>query len=359
MTSKLNSSLCVAASLVAVILFFGIGGRVSWPCDSTVRGKAFEDARDLHRLCVISDGRDSASLAMASRLETWLMKEGANLNVELVRLDARDPNVKWEDYGIPSAPPDLPVVMLAGLDRASRRSFVVDHWEPDLTDKDLEALRTSPGREAIRRNAGKKWAVLLYAPGKGPEAGKAEAIIEAVARRWSQEHAPGVSVVRLDRFDPRERLLCSFAGLNRPTEHGQQAQATIPDWIGVVFGRGKLMAPPLEGAQITDAALEQLLSQLIEICSCLRPPSMMGVDIPMAWEPDDEKSVVSLLSPEAEKALAVAGILAAPAAPPGGRTLLTSALSAIALLVAAVVGTTFALVRREKRRRPPRLNAPM
>ena len=58
------------------------------------------------------------------------------------------------------------------------------------------------------------------------------------------------------------------------------------------------MAPPLEGGEITEGALDQLLSRLIEICSCLRPPSMLGVDMPMTWEPAIESTIASLVTPD-------------------------------------------------------------
>jgi len=312
-----------------------------WACDSTVRGTAFEEPRDVHRLCVISDGWDTQSQALFSRLEKWLAESGANLNVELVRLDGRDENVQWPDYGIPSAPLDLPVVMLAGYDRANRRSFVITHWEPGPSDKDLDALTSSPAREAIKREVVKHWAVVLYATGAGGEAGGGEAVIEAVANDWVQKHAPGLSVVRLDRTDPRERLLASFIGLPR----------SGPDWVGIVFGRGKLMAPPLEGREITEEALEKLLSQLIEICSCLRPPTMMGVDIPMLWEPALDESVVSLLPPAGAGVAAGAIAPETPSLRPAGHAMLAATLSALGLSALVVFGATLALVRRERRRR--------
>jgi prepilin-type N-terminal cleavage/methylation domain-containing protein len=348
--ASLDKCLSIAWILALAFVLHGLAQDVC-ACDSTVRGKAFEEPRDVHRLCVISDGQDVQSQALSSRLDKWRTGPGANLNIELVRLDGRDENVKWEDYGIPSAPPELPVVMLAGSDRANRRSFVISHWEPCPTDNDLDVLTSSPVREAIKREVGKKWAVLLYAPGIGGESGNRRAVVEAVAKDWAQKHPPGISVVHLDRSDPREQLLVSFAGLARSKDHEQDVHATISDWVGIVFGRGKLMAPPLEGAEITEAALDQLLSQLVEICSCLRPPSMMGVDILMAWGADDEKAIVSLLSPEAEKALAAALASTGPTTPPAGRLLLAATVSVIGLTVLVVFGATFALVRREKRRR--------
>jgi len=364
-TGVSDSCLPTVVFVAALAALLGPFVSRAWGCDSTVRGKAFEEGRDVHRLCVISDGQDTASQALFSRLEKWLAGPDANLNMELVRLDARDDNVQWQDYGIPSAPPQLPVVMLAGYNRADRRSFVITHWEPGPTDSDLAALKTSPVREAIKRDVVKHWAVLLYSPGTTADgdngegrsvlrpysAGGGAAVVDAVAKRWSQEHPPGISVVRLDRCDPRERLLASFVGLGPSGDHGQDARATVPDWVGVVFGRGKLMAPPLEGGEITEEALGYLLSQLIEICSCLRPPSMMGVDIPMAWEPGLDEAVASLIPSGIEDAMGSAIASEKPSSGPTSRTLLAATVSAIGLAALVVFGATFLLTRRSKRQR--------
>jgi hypothetical protein len=329
--------------MLAAVLCCGAGSLNSWPCDSTVRGQAFVEPRDVHRLCVISDGQDSASQALFSQLAQWLAGPGLDMNLDLVRLDARDPNVKWEDYGIPSAPPDLPVVMLAGYQRASRRSFVIAHWEPGPTDTELEALRSSPVREGIQRDVGKQWAVLLYAPATAGSAGNTSEVLQSVVETWADKRSPGISVVHLDRADPSERVLVSFIGL----------PPLGPDWVGIVFGRGKLMAPPLEGSEITEAALDKLLCQLTEVCSCLRPPSLLGVDIPMAWNLALDKSVVSLLPPGAEQALTISGSPLQDEEEkvrPTSRLLVAATLSAIGFSLLAVLGTTLAIVRREKRR---------
>ena len=310
----------------------------AWPCDTTVRGKAFEEVRDVHRLCVIADGPAAQSLASDSQLQQWRSGSGQWFNAELLHLDARDEKIEWLEYGMPSAPADLPVVVLAGLDRASRRRFVIAHWQPGPTPEELDRLTGSPVREAIQREVGKRWAVLLHSPAADGRTSRASDILDATVRAWAEQHPPGVSLVRLDRADPRERLLVSFIGL----------QPSGPDWVGVVFGRGKLMVPPLEGDGISSESLQMLLSRLTEICSCLQPPSMMGVDIPMTWEPELEKSVVSLVAPGAPTAIGMT--MPEPEIRSGNRSLLTIALSALGLSVLMAAGVTMAIVRRESRR---------
>ena len=327
-------------AFLSLSLLFLFGGLMrAWPCDSTVRGQAFVDPRDVHRLCVVADGNNPEGQKQAARLEKWLAGPGSEFNAAVVRLDASDENVNWPDYGIPSAPPDLPVVMLAGYDRANRRGFVIAHWEPGPTDEDLENLRSSPVREAVAHDIGDRWAVLLFSPAADGATSKTQRAIEAITGKWSAEHPPGISVVRLDRSDPRERLLASFCGLD----------PAGPDWLAITFGRCKLMAPPLEGDEITEAALDQLLSRLIEICSCLRPPSMMGVDIPMSWEAARDESVMSLLPPgDAGTSLT---ILARPPVeiPSSGRPFLAATLTALGLSAIVVAAGTTAVMRKKQR----------
>jgi len=331
-----------ALLVLTCCLLFGATGRSGWACDSTVRGQAFVDPRDLHRLCVIHDGSTTSGEAIASRLAQWLDGPGASMNVELLQLDAGEAAVQWEEYGLPSAPPNLPVVMLAGYERVNRRSFVITHWAPAPDDADLEALRTSPVREALKREVTGHWAVLLHAPAVAREGDEQPTSVpqalDAVARNWREKFPPGVAVVRLDRTDPRERLLVAFLGI----------QPTGPEWVGVVFGRGKVMGPPLEGDAITEGALDQLLARLVEVCSCLRPPSMMGVDLPMTWEPAIEQAVVSLVV--ATDASAATAENAAPVVPSAGRRVLVMTGWVLGVAAVLVLAAAAVVWRRDRAR---------
>lgn len=247
-----------------------------WACDTgSVRDAALHAKRDVYHLCLIARRNDAAAEPALKQLEAWLHGDADQLNVELERIDADDANVRWRDYGIPSVPPSLPVVALIGEFPSPRRTFVIDHWEPGPSANDLAALRTSPVREAIKEAIISRWAVILYAPGPGKDKDAVEAALQAVDRKWAEDQPPGLSVIRFDRADPRERLLCAFAGI-RPSG---------PDWAGVVFGRGKLMAPPLLGEDITEQNLNELLGGLAAACTCLQQSMTLGLDIPMAWEP--------------------------------------------------------------------------
>lgn len=251
----------------------------AWGCGSgTVRDAGFQGRRDMHRLCLFSEEDDVEAAALAARLSGWLEAAGHGLNVQFERVDVEDASVSWRtDYGIPSAPPSLPAVALVGLFPSPRRAFVIDHWGAELSDGDLAVLAGSPARDAIAEHIVDAWAVLLYSPALGGSDAKdarVEQVLAAVGARWAREQPPGVSVVRFDRSDPRERILSSFVGL----------AASDPGWLGVVYGRGKLMAPPLRGEEISETHINQLLERLAVPCTCLQDSLVLGLDIPMAWD---------------------------------------------------------------------------
>ena len=319
------------------VLLGGLFAPAAWACeDATVRDAAFTESRDVHRLCVMAGADDPAGQELYDRLDAWFKTSGTNLNVELVRVDADDPAVRWEEYGIPSAPPSLPVTVLAGSRYIERRRFFIDYWEPGPTPENLERMSASPARDAIREEVVRGLAVLLYFPGTDGDAGSAEPVLDAVVKHWSAEVPLGLSVVRADRSDDSERLLVSFTGVK---EQG-------PDWVAVVFGRGKLM-PFLEGAEITEAGLNELITPLVEECTCLRPPSGLGVDIPMRWD-DSDDSAVARLRPSGE---GVDGLLDDPLAGSSiVRRVMTTAAWTFAGLVLTVVIGTGATIRVRNRR---------
>jgi len=261
-------------------------------CDyGTVRDAAFTEPRDVHRLCVIANTNDEAGSEIHGQLAAWFEHNGAELNIELLRIAAADPDVPWEEYGLPSAPtPEtpLPAVVLAGRWALERKGWVIDSWEPAPSIEELNVLKSSPARNAIANRLVRRLAVLLYIPGTDENAGAAERVLDSVAQRWLEKEPLGLSIVRVDRSDRRERLLLSFVG----------AGQTQSDWVAVVFGRGKFMSPPLEGEEITEVALDGLIETLRAECTCLRPPARLGVDIPMTWNASLDEIVVPLRSSE-------------------------------------------------------------
>ncbi|MFH1068869.1 MAG: hypothetical protein V1794_04530 [Candidatus Glassbacteria bacterium] len=285
-TSKLDRSLRLILAALSVVL---VRTGVTRACeDMSVRDAAFGYVRDVHLLTVMARPGDSQAERIYAGLESWADSLRGELNLEVGFVNADDPAVRWEDYGVPSAPPSLPVVVLTGRPSAStgRSNFVVDHWEPGPAEDDLKLVESSPARERIRELVGRKLAVVVYVPGNDGGSPIGREAVEAVAGRWSERESLGVEVLEVDRGDEAERLLLSFMGVGRDG----------PDWAGVVFGRGKLM-PPLQGEEITEAALEGQLQILLGDCSCLQNPRALGVDLPLAWEAALDSAVVAFRGP--------------------------------------------------------------
>jgi len=332
------SSLLAALAVVAP---------AAWPCDSgTVRDAAFQAPRDIHHLYVIANRDDAAAGETHQRLAAWLENDAKYLNVELVRITADDPAVRWTDYGIPSAPPSVPVVALMGEFASPRRSFVIHLWEPGPSNEDLALLANSPARKQIIQAILDYWAVVVFAPEAGGDGAAHRPMLEAVTKRWAEEQSPGVTVVRLDRTDAREATLCSFAGI-RPDG---------PAWTGVVFGRGKLLAPPLEGEALTEADLNQLIGSLAAQCTCLQDSLVRGLDIPMAWNEALDAQVVALPPPQGYVEMTIESQVAAietqleTEVPDEQRDVLAMTLAPLAAVAVVALGALALVVWRVKRR---------
>lgn len=325
-------------SLPLSVSFFSLDAHAC--INSTVRDGAFLESRDTHRLCVIANADDSAGQGMYDGLRNRFETFGMGLNIELLRVSADDPSVRWSMYGIPSAPPSLPVVVLAGYHGAERRTFFIDYWESAPSIEDFDVLKESPVREAIRREVIRRLAVLLYVPGTGSDAGISEDVLDSVVDTWAKRERLGLSVVRLNRADKRERLLLSFIGVGTPG----------PDWVSVVFGRGKLM-PPLEGSDITEARLNGLIECLLAECTCLRPPCSLGVDIPMVWEETLDASIVPLRAISPDMGFTWAAPLGSEASDLHiGRRIFTVTMWTLGALLVVVSIATVVIVRRRNRR---------
>ena len=112
MIRERTSILALAGCLLAAIFSFVPQAQACF--NLTVRDAAFQEQRNMHLLGVIAAADDPAGEEIFLRLEQWLGSSGQNLNIELHRVDADNTDTPWGDYGIPSAPPELPVVVLSG-----------------------------------------------------------------------------------------------------------------------------------------------------------------------------------------------------------------------------------------------------
>jgi len=124
-----------------------------------------------------------------------------------------------------------------------------------------------------------------------------------------------------------------------------------PDWVGVVFGRMKLMAPPLLGAEITVERLNELIGQLTQECSCLRSTQSMGVDMLCPWDERMSAKVETIITPDILAARTEAEFFGS-----SRRLLAVTVVALVVLALANVFAATLIMLRKRRRYIPPTLN---
>jgi len=274
--------------MLALVLVSNIPAAMA--CDKvTVADTMFKGERDVHPLYVVADRNDLSGAEISERLKTWLEGPGTELNLRVERVFADDPGIRWQAYGMKSAPPELPVVVLATRHAGHIGAKVVDQWHPAPDEKDLDVLLLSPVRNAIREKAPSNMALLVYSPGTDRDSRNMENRLQKMAGKWLDgrtgkkkgKKKVAISILLLNRKDPRERTLVSFA----------QIPESGSDWLGIFAGPGKMMIPPMKGEQISKKNLTAHLDQLAGKCTCRVDVRGMGVDIPMKWGEQDKAKV--------------------------------------------------------------------
>ncbi len=318
----------------------------AFACEGLDVGQALSQLdRDVHSLCVVANSGDTEADATYEALKAWHEAEADELNLKIERLTADDTAVFWEDYGLPSAPPDLPVTVFVARHTAGRRAFVVDHWEPGPTPEELVNLLDSPLRKAIRSDVPLSRAVLLYAPPTGENPDAYKGMLEGIVEAWAEKEED-VALALLERPAPEERALMAFAGI---PESG-------PAWLGLIAGCGKLLFPPMKGEDITEVAVNQILDLLIQPCTCIADPASLGVDLPMQWG-EFEQNLVSALAAPAYSETVVGEAetpppeIEIPVEEPPILLVSIAVLGGLALLAVGVVG--LGLWRRQRRQATP------
>jgi len=135
----------------------------------------------VHRLCLFAAVDDADAERLASDLSDWLAGPAEHLNLKLVSVNTDDPGVQWEEYDIPSAPPVLPVVTLIGHNKGTGKTFVIDHWEPGPTADELSELLSSPVRQQIQEEIGRRLAIVLFSPSPNSDGAARQTVDASVA----------------------------------------------------------------------------------------------------------------------------------------------------------------------------------
>ncbi|UCD28553.1 MAG: hypothetical protein JSV03_15965 [Planctomycetota bacterium] len=327
--------------IAAALLVFNLTSIEVSACDYyCLRDAAYDRPRDIHRLCVIGKGKDPEAREIHQRLAGWLEKSGKDLNLNLSLIDVEDPKINWHDYGLPSTPPPpFPATILVEHKTIENKSWFIEFWLPEPKAADLERMKTSPVREVIRREVGKHIAVLLYSRGTDQNTGQGRKVLEAVVKNWADKEQVGLTVIEINRADERERLFLPFVGL----------KPTGPDWVSVIFGRGKFMLP-LEGEEITEEILNEHIELLMGECTCLQSPMTLGIDILSTWNEADEKAVIPLLEADNNTEAAVATSRPADIVDsPIGRRAYSRTIWTLAVIAIIVCLATMVLIRQRNR----------
>lgn len=270
---------CVFTTLFAASFF-----RMASACDTgTVRDAAFHARRDNYRLVVVVPPEAQNAQAEKTALETWFTEQRQALNVRLDWVESDAP-VTLAEYGIQASQEELPAAWLCGWHPVRRTPYAAYRWPGIPTRDALEALHATPALAKARDALLDHWAVVIFARGEGPDRA---AIVAQVSRDWAEQHAPGIAVVQMDRRDPREALFCAITGI----------ASDSPDWVGVVYGKGKLLLPTLSGDDISVAHLDGLLQRLPVPCTCLQQAMAPGLDLPFHWDPALDARYAALTGP--------------------------------------------------------------
>ena len=165
-------------------------------------------------------------------------------------------------------------------------------------DSELDATIDSPFRAELRDRLLKEVGILVHVPATVEAREDLKPLLNDLESNWDEKEKCGVSLMTLDRNDPEEELLLSFLGV--PKEG--------PDWVAILFGRGKAM-DPWTGPEINEPELNGQLESLIGECSCLQTAGALGVDLPMRWTEGMDAMMVPLRDPvEAEDPTVLAGM---------------------------------------------------
>ncbi len=269
-----------------MLLFLIMSCPVVYACVDlgTVRDSAFFGARDNYWVGMVFDADDQESRARYDTMAAWFADAGATLNIEVEHILPEDALYLRMRYDMNTAPPELPVTLFAGRHPVEARPQRFVTWSPAPEPALFERLLENETLTQIAHDTPKYWAVLLYAP--GPETSQ-RAEIEATVARWEQTHPPGITLHEIDLEAPENKLLHIVTGLS----------AAEADWAGIVYGRGRLLMPPLTGADITTENLNASLEKIILSSSSMPQPALAGFDLPMPWDDTQNNRYVALEGP--------------------------------------------------------------
>ncbi|MFP6738646.1 MAG: hypothetical protein VCD34_07875 [Planctomycetota bacterium] len=263
-------------------------------CPYSIRDSAFigRGSRVPFRLVFLSSsntpGNEKLGEAVKTAAAAWL--RDSNVVARVVALDGPGKDEVSDEiqarYGDNAL---LPAAVLV-----SPSGETLDLGQLDISDEPLDAVMElmgpvveSPLRRGLQERLIRHWCVIVFVPGTEEKLNAvALAGIEAAAKaivgkktELNKSITTAPHILTLDPAKRGERIVLWSLGLT-PTE-GEKER---PVRTFVLAGRGETRGPTLEGENVDEEKMGELLEMLGRSCSCTTSPVwLIGKAIPLTW----------------------------------------------------------------------------
>ena len=276
-------------------------------CRYTVREIGFSDIGSIPYILYIYTKSDMPEKdnSTIKKLSYALLYE-TNIKIEIINIDEeRDSITQYylNKYIIHSFPSALFVSpygesMICSFNYPGR-SFDKSVWLL------LENIASSTIRNSITDMLLRSYCIVLMIEGK--DAGKNENTLHKAKEAISEisglldqmpkivNSQPGILVISHEKIHEERILLMSL---------GIKAEKIVEPSIAIIYGRGRIIGPVLQGEQITQKRLFNLLSVVGADCECgLDQSWILGRMIPLRWESSVQSELVRFLGFDVENPL--------------------------------------------------------
>jgi hypothetical protein len=230
------------------------------------------------------------------RLTSWVEKASAswlresNVLTEVVDVRDKESSLPSELHQQLRQAKTLPAAILIANDDRTYR-FDPNDADPSLDSvmKITAAVMDSPIRRGLQTTLVDSWCVIVFAPGSDAKANEAaRAAIARSARKLlgtSTELGKVIDkapkIIELSRTTKDESVVLWSLGLVREGEVVDK----LPARVVILAGRGETRGPTIEGDDINETDMTDLLTMLGRSCSCTTSPKwLIGTAIPLSWD---------------------------------------------------------------------------
>ncbi len=276
-------------------------------CRYTIREIGFSDIGSMpyHIYVFIRSDMSEDDISTIEKLSFALLNE-TNVKLEIVDIDERRDSITQyylDKYNIQSFPSALFVFpegesMICSLSYPGR-SFNESVWLL------FENLVSSAFRKSIIDQLLQSYCVVLVVEGKNTSKNinairEANEAVREISKTLDQmpkvvNSPPGILVIPHEKTYEERILLMSL---------GIKAEETNEPFVAVIYGRGRIMGPVLQGEQITKRKVFNLLTVVGADCECgLDHFWILGRMIPLRWEPSVQTELAQFLGFDVESPL--------------------------------------------------------